>query len=192
VSTPSSRTDPITLSPLALTELVSAGVEKMLQPYADRVTFVRDGILSCDVALVDPALLTDRAAEFDRPVVAVVRDGADLSEQLEGELHVAAVVRPGATAGELVMVVEQCGRSVVDGAPAARGRLTVREAEIVTMICQGASNSEIAKALYLSPNSVKSYIRTAYRKMGVSTRSQAVLWGVHRGVGRGSWSHERE
>jgi DNA-binding CsgD family transcriptional regulator len=28
---------------------------------------------------------------------------------------------------------------------------------------------------------VKTYIRTAYRKMGVTTRSQAVLWGVRNG-----------
>ena len=56
--------------------------------------------------------------------------------------------------------------------------LTCREAEVVALITQGLSNAEIARRSYLSINSVKSYIRTAYRKMGVTTRSEAVLWGV--------------
>jgi len=34
---------------------------------------------------------------------------------------------------------------------------------------------------YLSPNTIKSYIRSVYRKIGVSSRTQAVLWGVHHG-----------
>ncbi|WP_223286195.1 helix-turn-helix transcriptional regulator [Kocuria atrinae] len=46
----------------------------------------------------------------------------------------------------------------------------------------GATNDEIARTCYLSINSVKSYIRSAYRKMGVERRSQAVLWGVQNGM----------
>ncbi|MDT7722632.1 MAG: hypothetical protein QOE94_3643, partial [Mycobacterium sp.] len=34
---------------------------------------------------------------------------------------------------------------------------------------------------YLSPNTVKSYIRAIYRKLGVGSRTQAVLWGVQHG-----------
>ena len=57
----------------------------------------------------------------------------------------------------------------------------MREAEIVALITQGLSNQEIADRSYLSINSVKTYIRTAYRKMGVERRSQAVLWGIQHG-----------
>lgn len=56
--------------------------------------------------------------------------------------------------------------------------LTMREAEMITLISQGLSNAEIAGRTYLSPNSVKSYIRAAYRKIGVQRRSQAVAWGI--------------
>ena len=35
--------------------------------------------------------------------------------------------------------------------------------------------------MFLSINSVKTYIRSAYRKIGVTPRSQAVLWGVENG-----------
>ena len=59
--------------------------------------------------------------------------------------------------------------------------LTPREAEILALITQGLSNQEIAARAFLSINSVKTYIRTAYRKINVASRSQAVLWGVDNG-----------
>ena len=59
--------------------------------------------------------------------------------------------------------------------------LTDRESEILALITQGMSNAEVAALTYLSPNTVKSYIRTIYRKIGVSSRTQAVLWGVQHG-----------
>lgn len=69
------------------------------------------------------------------------------------------------------------GRGSTDWPGRAEG-LTMREAEMVTLIAQGLSNAEIASRTYLSPNSVKSYIRSAYRKIGVQRRSQAVAWGI--------------
>ncbi len=59
--------------------------------------------------------------------------------------------------------------------------LTDRESEILALITQGKSNAEVAKLTYLSPNTVKSYIRTIYRKIDVASRTQAVLWGVRHG-----------
>lgn len=66
--------------------------------------------------------------------------------------------------------------------PGRSAGLSPREAEVVALITQGATNDEIARTCYLSINSVKSYIRSAYRKMGVERRSQAVLWGVQNGM----------
>ena len=59
--------------------------------------------------------------------------------------------------------------------------LSDRESEILALITQGKSNAEVATLTYLSPNTVKSYIRTIYRKIGVGSRTQAVLWGVDHG-----------
>ncbi|MDP9118551.1 MAG: LuxR C-terminal-related transcriptional regulator [Actinomycetota bacterium] len=39
----------------------------------------------------------------------------------------------------------------------------------------------MAALTYLSPNTIKSYIRTIYRKINVASRTQAVLWGVKHG-----------
>lgn len=59
--------------------------------------------------------------------------------------------------------------------------LTPREVEVLALITQGMSNQEIADRLFLSINSVKTYIRTAYAKIGVHTRSRAVAWCLHHG-----------
>jgi DNA-binding NarL/FixJ family response regulator len=59
--------------------------------------------------------------------------------------------------------------------------LTDRESEILALITQGRSNADVASLTFLSPNTVKSYIRSIYRKIGVSSRTQAVLWGVRNG-----------
>ncbi|WP_134741011.1 helix-turn-helix transcriptional regulator [Nocardioides sp. 503] len=60
--------------------------------------------------------------------------------------------------------------------------LSGRESEIIAMIGHGYSNQEIAETLVLSINSVKTYIRTAYGKIGVSSRSQAVIWAMARSL----------
>ena len=59
--------------------------------------------------------------------------------------------------------------------------LSDRESEILALITQGKSNAEVAALTYLSPNTIKSYIRTIYRKIGAASRTQAVLWGVKHG-----------
>lgn len=61
------------------------------------------------------------------------------------------------------------------------GGLTVREAQILRLICRGMSNAEIATELFLGINTVKTYIRATYRKIGATTRVQAVLWGMRHG-----------
>lgn len=59
--------------------------------------------------------------------------------------------------------------------------LSEREAEILALITQGKSNSEIAEIVYLSINTIKTYIRSTYNKIGVTTRVEAVLWGIEHG-----------
>ena len=53
-----------------------------------------------------------------------------------------------------------------------------RELEILALIAQGLRNHDIAARLFLSINSVKSYIRLGYRKIKATSRSEAVLWAV--------------
>jgi DNA-binding NarL/FixJ family response regulator len=98
-------------------------------------------------------------------------------------------------ARELVAALEavHAGEIVISDAPPrartapgldwpGRGEgLSDRESEVLALITQGKSNAEVATLTYLSPNTIKSYIRTIYRKIGVASRTQAVLWGVDHG-----------
>jgi NarL family two-component system response regulator LiaR len=65
--------------------------------------------------------------------------------------------------------------------PGRSAGLSPREAEVIALITQGLSNQDIADRMFVSINSLKSCIRTAYRKIGVERRAQAVLWGVQNG-----------
>jgi NarL family two-component system response regulator LiaR len=59
--------------------------------------------------------------------------------------------------------------------------LSPREAEVLALIAKGLSNEQIARELFLGINTVKTYIRTGYRKIGVASRTQAVLWALDHG-----------
>jgi DNA-binding NarL/FixJ family response regulator len=103
-----------------------------------------------------------------------------LSKEMTGADIVAAIER--VHAGEVV--TPESDRPVEGETGQWPGRdlgLTAREAEVVALITQGLSNQEIAERSYLSINSVKTYIRTAYRKIGVTRRAQAVAWGMRNG-----------
>ena len=47
---------------------------------------------------------------------------------------------------------------------------------MLVLIAAGLSNDEIAARCYLSINSVKTFVRAAYRKIGVERRVDAAMW----------------
>ncbi|GEA86821.1 LuxR family transcriptional regulator [Cellulomonas cellasea DSM 20118] len=54
--------------------------------------------------------------------------------------------------------------------------LTPRERVVLAELAEDVTLEEIASRLWVSRNTVKSQLRTAYRKIGVSTRAEAVAW----------------
>jgi DNA-binding NarL/FixJ family response regulator len=60
--------------------------------------------------------------------------------------------------------------------------LTPRELDILRQIAQGATNTEIAKVLYLSEGTVKNYVSTLYAKLGVRHRAEAIRVARERGI----------
>ena len=60
--------------------------------------------------------------------------------------------------------------------------LTPRESQVVALIAAGRTNQQIAEECHVTLNTVKTYIRTAYQKMGVDSRTQAVVWCLGHGL----------
>jgi len=56
-----------------------------------------------------------------------------------------------------------------------RDKLTARECDVLAMISQGLSNKRIARALDISPETVKSHVKHIFLKLEVSTRTETVF-----------------
>ncbi len=89
----------------------------------------------------------------------------------------------GAVAGEALVsrrltmrLVDTIRRTRADGAGIrpVRSRLTPREWEVLDLLCDGQSTDEIADALVLSSETVRSHIKNLLRKLGVRSRQAAV------------------
>jgi NarL family two-component system response regulator LiaR len=189
-------------------ELVVAGLAAALAPYADQVAVVEleagsPVVRDVDVVLYDPfgraegdvaelqKLVRDSGAKIAafswnvqpelvaltlaRGAVGYLSKGLSIEELVRAIRAVHAgdvVVPPGVDAGDVLPATERTGHDAC---------LSTREAEVLTLITQGYSNREIAERSYLSINSVKTYIRATYRKIGVTRRPQAVVWGLTHG-----------
>jgi two-component system, NarL family, response regulator LiaR len=104
-----------------------------------------------------------------------------LSKVLTGEVVVESLER--IMNGEIVVMTGDHETSVGGAGdwPGRSAGLSSREAEILALITRGLTNPEIAERAYISNNTVKSYIRSAYRKIGVERRTQAMLWAMQNG-----------
>ncbi len=188
-------------------EIVVVGIGAVLERYPDRVRVVEldSGVpvrSEVDLVLYD-SFGQPQGAALDVPAV-IGESGAKVvifswntqRELVEQSLTagVAGYISKSASADELVELLERihAGDTVVptvdedvDGTfghwPGDEHGLSPREAEVLALICQGLSNQQITERAFLSINTVKSYVRTLYRKIGVESRTQAVLWGIDHG-----------
>lgn len=163
--------------------LVDTFAQPLTGPRIDDVLASPDvtRVMVCSLS-VDPAAVEAGLGQGVSGYLSKALTAADLIAGLR-RVHLGERVVVGAIA-PAVAVDEPLADVVGDGRdwPGREDGLTAREAEIVALITAGLSNDDIARQTFLSINSVKSYIRTAYRRMGVTSRSQAVLWGVRHGL----------
>lgn len=60
--------------------------------------------------------------------------------------------------------------------------LTAREVEVLTLITEELTTTEIAEKLFLSPRTVETYRKTLFEKAGVRNMAGLVMWAVRRGL----------
>lgn len=68
--------------------------------------------------------------------------------------------------------------------PVVDPRLTVREQVVLSNLSEEVTLEQIASKLFVTRNTVKSQVRSVYRKLGVSSRADAVAWAQMAGIRR--------
>jgi DNA-binding NarL/FixJ family response regulator len=182
-------------------DVVVAGLSAMLEPFDDFEVVdmkVADLQLGCDadVALYDTYGRSSSPNEALQQLVAqpAARNVAVFTFNLDPGLvqyaldagvrgyvwkglpreEVADALRQVA-AGEIVVAAPDADSTPATDLTASQREwgLTTRENEVLTLLTEGASNAQIAQALFVSVETVRSHVKQVYRKLGVHTRSQA-------------------
>ncbi|MGB9791430.1 MAG: helix-turn-helix domain-containing protein [Thermacetogeniaceae bacterium] len=144
-------------------------------PQEDLVSLLRELKQRCPFTL--PVLMVQDPRMFD--LMELLRAG------LRGCLPLRLLPRQIIQALELIAVagilcIPRLGTEFFEGREsdpevnALLKSLTKREYEVLTLLCKNLSNQEIAQALFLSESTVKSHLRSIFRKLGVRNRSEAL------------------
>lgn len=195
----------ITVALVDLEEVITLGVASQIARHAPDLRVVglrRNTPTRVDLALHDPVSrsgephagagrlavdpLIGRVVAFSwdvdripQPTLAARGYDAVLSARLPGQLLVASLLQ--VHHGRLGLDTRPAGRRGTDW-PGREEGLTIRESDVLSLIAGGLSNHEISVQFNLSINSVKSYIRSAYRTIDVDSRTKAVLWAITHGL----------
>jgi len=195
--------DPIKVALLTDDPLLRAGVSSLLEQLGSIDVVDRD---RAEVALwdagVDAGKTLARLAELrtlTMPVVAVVGDashvapalaagarGVVLRDQVGPGIHAAlAAVRSGLTVMDTALATSLVPTQLVrsEGTPGkGRGELTEREKQVVQLLSEGLSNKLIADRLGISDHTAKFHVNGVMMKLGASTRTEAVVEAMRRGL----------
>ena len=77
---------------------------------------------------------------------------------------------------------ERLDEERISSAESQLDALTPREREVLVMLAEGLSNKEIAWRMDISEHTVKFHVASVFAKLGVSTRTEAVMQGIRRGL----------
>ncbi len=186
-------------------EVVVAGLRTIIDDELGSTVFTTSGPVSGEPDVVfydviglhegDGSDLDYWVNETASIVIAVTRERRPDLAAIAFDRGAEAGVSIAVTADELIEVVHAVLAGTLEQNPAARmaddaghlgseAGLSQREADVLRLIAQGLSNQDIAEALFLSINSVKTYIRSTYRKIVVDNRAQAVGWALQHGFPR--------
>lgn len=102
----------------------------------------------------------------------------DLVKAIKSAVQDESLVDPSV----LSKVLTQFRQLTEDGPNHTDDMLSPREKEVLEALTAGLSNKEIAQKLYIAEKTVKAHFSSIYRKMNVSTRSQAIVVAVKSGL----------
>jgi DNA-binding NarL/FixJ family response regulator len=129
-----------------------------------------------------PAVLVLTTYDTDSDILRAVEAGARgylLKDSPRSEL--VRAVR-SAAAGATVLAPGVAEKLLGRNRPTAGVELTSRELEVLTLVAEGMTNSEIGRALFIGEATVKTHLLHAFAKLGVDDRTAAVTTAMARGL----------
>jgi DNA-binding NarL/FixJ family response regulator len=108
--------------------------------------------------------------------------GAEIRDALHRVMEDQAVIDPAVQHHLLDALSTSAPTTSTPPAPELPDGLTRREAEVLVLIAEGRSNTEIAAHLYISEGTVKSHINRLLAKIDARDRAQAVAYAYRRGL----------
>jgi two-component system, NarL family, response regulator LiaR len=79
-------------------------------------------------------------------------------------------------------VTEVLVRAVDETVDRSSFSLTEREHAVLRLMVNGSRNDQIAAALSITEQTVKNHVRNIFRKLGVETRVEAVVYAIRQGL----------
>ena len=147
-------------------------------PVMDGVRAIRE--IKANQPTVQVLVLTTYDSDADiLPAVEAGATGYLLKDCSREELFRA--IRAAAR-GEAVLAPTVAARLMGQMRAPAEEKLSAREIEVLQLVAEGSSNSEIAKCLHISQATVKSHLIHIFGKLGVSDRTAAVTSALQRGI----------
>ncbi|HUV26629.1 MAG TPA: response regulator transcription factor [Anaerolineales bacterium] len=147
-------------------------------PVMDGVTAL--GEIKTHNPQVQVLVLTTYDSDADiLPAIEAGASGYLLKDSSRGELF--AGIRAAAR-GETVLAPAVAARLVGRMRAPGEEQLSSREVEVLQLVAEGESNSEIASHLHISQATVKSHLVHIFGKLGVSDRTAAVTAALRRGI----------
>lgn len=132
----------------------------------------------------DSLVIMLTVSDNEEDVVAALQDGADgyLLKDMEPEeiLRQLAGVAQGhlAISPRLTELLARALRHEAQPRSPAEARLTLRENEILQLICTGKSNKLIARALDITEGTVKVHVKNLLKKLRLRSRVEAAVWAI--------------
>ena len=106
-----------------------------------------------------------------------------LIEKLKGITRGDPPLSPGIARRLLTFYQQQAPLKTATTEPVkVESMLSNREEEVITLLAKGITTKEIARMLEITPNTASGYVKSAYRKLNVSSRAEASLKAVELGL----------
>lgn len=129
-------------------------------------------------------------SDEDEDLFEAVKSGAegyllkDMSrDELHGTLEAVAAGEPALSRGLAAKILDEFARLAEEGpAKQPEDELTPREREVVQLVAEGATNREVAEALFLSEHTVNFHMKNILRKLHLRNRAQAVAYAIRTGL----------